>query len=130
MNTFTCIQKWYQSSLHRSLHSLVLFFYSCILSWERLLCCIQNVPGNYDKVCILAPAIWVLWDRFYNLLPVALRVKKTIISSLDSSLKASFSVKRKQFLCLLLLPIFVSPVTSAYTHFRRCRLAFKRTETS
>jgi len=24
---------------------------------ERLLCCSQNVPGNYDKVCIIAPTI-------------------------------------------------------------------------
>jgi len=131
MNTFTCIQKCDHAagiSLHyiASLHSLLLFF-NCILSGKQLLCCVQIVPGNYDKVCILAPTIWALWDRIYNLLPVALRVKKTIISSLDCSLKASFLVKRK-FLHLLLLSVFISPVTSTYTHFRRCRLAFKRTD--
>lgn len=125
MNIFTCIQKYD----HAVGISLLLFFYSCILSWERLICCVQNVPGNYDKVGILAPIIWDLWDRFYNLLPVALQVKKTIISPLNRSLKASFLVKREQFLCMLLLPIFVSPVTRAYTHFRRCGLAFKRTQT-
>jgi hypothetical protein len=134
MNTFTCIQKYDHAvgiSLHyiASLHGLLLFFYSCILSWERLICCVQNVPGYYDKVYILAPTIWDLWDRFYNLLPVALRVKKTIISPLDRSLKVTFFVKGKQFLCMLLLPIFVSPDTCAYAHFRRCRLTFKRTQT-
>jgi len=134
MNTFTRIQKCDHAvgiSLHyfTSLHNLLLFFYSCILSWQRLLYCIQNVPGTYDKVCNLACTIWALWDRFYNLLPVALWVKKTIISSLVSSLKAGFLVKRQPFLCLLLLPIFVSPVTSGYTQFRGCGSAFKRTET-
>jgi len=50
----------------------LLFFYTCILSWERLLGCMQKVPQNYDKVCTPLPTIWALWDKFYNLLTVAM----------------------------------------------------------
>lgn len=49
-----------------------------------------------------------------------------------SSLNVIFLVKRKPFLCVLLLHnciFFVSGVKSACTHFRNCSLTFKVTET-
>ena len=129
MHTNVWLFSVYQPLLHRIFRHCLLFLYSCILSWERLLCGIQNVQGNSDMVCAPAPTVWALWVRFYDLPPVALWVKKTTNSTLTDSLKVSFLVKRKLFLCLLLLPIFVCCDTSGNTHFRRCCLVFKMTDT-
>jgi hypothetical protein len=130
-NTFTCIQMCDHAvciSLHytASFHSLLLFLIlpHSALREATMLC--SKCAMKYDKVCTPAPTMQVLLNRFYNLLPVAVWVKKIILSV--SSLKDGFLVK-KPFLCQLLLPIFVSPVTRAYTHFRRCSLAFKMTAT-
>jgi hypothetical protein len=63
--------------------------------------------------------IWALWFRFYDLLHGALWVKKTTISAFINSLKASFLLKIKPFLCLLLLLICVtSAPLHTYTHTR------------
>jgi hypothetical protein len=72
----------YLSSFHPTVTNCLPFFCSCILSWKKLLCCLQNVPINSEKACPPAPTIWVLGVRVYNLLPVALRIKKTTISAL------------------------------------------------
>jgi hypothetical protein len=71
------------------------------------------VQRNSDKVCTPALTISALWVRVYDLLPVALSVKQTTILAFTNSLKASFLVKRKPLVCLVLLPVSVSHVTNA-----------------
>jgi hypothetical protein len=71
MHTNVLLFNLYQSSLYRIFTHSLMFYYSCMLSGEKLLCCVQNVPGDSDKVC---PAVTIraLWVRFYDLLAVAL----------------------------------------------------------
>jgi len=54
-----CIRLLYIACLH-----IAFCFSDPAFCLERdLFCCIQNVPGNYDKVCTPAPTIWALRDR-------------------------------------------------------------------
>jgi hypothetical protein len=92
-----------------------------IICWARKFWHVLYIP---------ALSKWDLWARFYDFLPVTLWIKKTTILAFTSFLKDSFLVKRKLFVCMLLLPVYVSRFTSAHIHFRRCGFfVFKATET-
>ena len=78
-----------------------------IICWARKFWQVLYIP---------ALSKWDLWVRFYYVLPVTFRIKKTTISAFTSFSKGRFVVKKKTFLYMLLLPIYVSPFTSAHTH--------------
>ena len=59
-----CVILHYTTSL-----DIVLCFYTSVLSQERLICLVRNVPENYDKVCtpdLLTPCSRVLLEKLIS----------------------------------------------------------------
>jgi hypothetical protein len=111
-------------------------FYLDVYMWDRFWTVVVVLMRKSTLFCW--KCAWKFWQglcfcshslglvgQFYNLLPVALWVKKIAVFASTNCLKVSFLVKSKPFVCLPSLPIFVSRATNV-THLRRCCLAFKR----
>lgn len=55
MHTNVWSFSFHPSSCHHVFTHCLLFFYSCILPWEKLLCCVRNVPENFDNIRTFEP---------------------------------------------------------------------------
>lgn len=120
MNVWSC--SMYQSSLHLIFTCCLLFFYSGTLAWESWLCCVWNVPENYDKLCTLAPTIWAIWDRFYESRKQQLR-PSPVLWRLACLWKKTISLSAVNAYFLQ------SCYKCLHTHFRRWGVAFRTAET-
>lgn len=104
---------------HLYIHSSVVF-YSCLQSVPEVTLFSSKCSRQFWQRLYITHTVLAIWVRYYNLLWVALCIKRTICP-FTNSLKASFFSEKKTTSLLLLqwVPICVINVRSIHTYFRR-----------